>query len=104
MKFNMTAPRSNEEIERLARKRASAKLGWYIHLSVYLLVNSGLVLINWLGMSHRPWSVYPALGWGLGVVLHGVSVFVLGTGSGLRERMIQRERERLMRDDGAGRS
>ena len=42
-------------------------------------------------------SVYPLLGWGLGLVLHGVSVFLLGTGSGLRERMVQREREALQR-------
>ena len=33
--------------------------------------------------------------WGLGLVLHGVSVFLLGSGSGLRERMVQREREAL---------
>ncbi|HPW00771.1 MAG TPA: 2TM domain-containing protein, partial [Oscillospiraceae bacterium] len=45
----------------------------------------------------RPWSVFPLLGWGLGVALHGVSVFVLGSGSGLRERMVQKERERLRR-------
>jgi hypothetical protein len=39
--------------------------------------------------------VFPALGWGLGLAVHGLLVFVLGTGSGLRERMVQRERERL---------
>ena len=28
-----------DAIERLARKRAGAKLGWYMHAGVYLLVN-----------------------------------------------------------------
>jgi len=31
-----------------------------------------------------------------------VSVFVLGNGSGLRERMVQKERERLQREFGDG--
>jgi hypothetical protein len=39
----------------------------------------------------------PAAGLGPGLVLHGMSVFLLGTGSGLRERMVQKERERLQR-------
>ena len=35
----MAAPLSPEEIERLARKRAGAKLFWYVHAAVYVLVN-----------------------------------------------------------------
>jgi hypothetical protein len=31
-------------------------------------------------------------------VLHGVSVFLLSSGDGLRERMVQREREALQRE------
>jgi hypothetical protein len=89
-----------EEIDRLARRRAGAKLGWYIHAVVYTVVNLFL-----FGMSHyaygtRPWSVFPVLGWGLGLVLHGVSVFVLGRGSGVREYLVRRERERLEREHG----
>ena len=43
------------------------------------------------------WSIGPVLGWGFGLAMHGISVFVLGKGSGVRERMVQRERERLLR-------
>jgi hypothetical protein len=32
----------DDRIERLARKRAGAKLGWYIHALVYLCVNAAL--------------------------------------------------------------
>ena len=86
-----------EEIDRLARKRAGAKLGWYIHAGVYLAVNLVLFLLasEMATQGRRPWNIYPALGWGLGLALHGVSVFVLGSGSGLRERMVQREKEAL---------
>lgn len=87
-----------EELERIARKRASAKLGWYVHATLYLLVNLALFTASTLGLGHRQWSLAPALGWGLGLVLHGLAVFVLGTGSRVREGLVQRERERLQRE------
>ena len=93
----MTTPLSPEEIDALARKRAGAKLGWYVHATVYVLVNLFLFAMSRYAFGTRPWSVYPLLGWGLGLVLHGVSVFMLGTNGGLRERMVQKERERLQR-------
>jgi hypothetical protein len=88
---------SPEEIEHLARRRAGAKMGWYLHATVYVLVNLLLLALSRHGFGHRPWSVFPVLGWGVGLALHGVSVFVLGKGSSLRERMVERERERLRR-------
>lgn len=96
----MNAPLSIEDIDRLARRRAGAKLGWYLHAMVYLLVNLFIFAISTYAFGHRPWSVFPLMGWGLGLLLHGISVFVLGTGSGLRERMVQTERDRLMRNQG----
>jgi hypothetical protein len=93
---------SPEEIDRLANKRAGAKLGWYIHASVYVLVNLFLFAVSQYGFGQRPWSVYPVLGWGLGVALHGVSVFIMGGGSGFRERLVEQERERLRRQQGGG--
>jgi hypothetical protein len=90
-------PLSPEEIDRLARKRAGAKLGWYLHLAVYVLVNLGLFAASRYAWGHRPWSIFPLIGWGVGVTLHGISVFVLGKGSAWRERMVDRERERLRR-------
>ena len=86
-----------EQLERLAQRRATAKLGWYGHAAVYVVVNVFIFAISSHGMGTRPWSVYPLLGWGLGLTLHGISVFVLGSGGQLRERMVQKERERLQR-------
>jgi hypothetical protein len=97
--MNRTMPQlANPDLERLARKRAGAKMGWYIHAVVYVLANSVFFALSQYAFGHRPWSVFPLLGWGLGLALHGVSVFLLGTGSGWRERMVQRERERLQRE------
>ena len=88
---------TDDPIESQARSRAGAKLGWYFHAVVYLVVNLGLWLTSSLGWGSRPWSPAPLLGWGLGLALHGAAVFWLGSGSALRERMVQRERERLQR-------
>ena len=86
-----------EEIEHLARRRAGAKMGWYIHACVYVVVNVVMFALSHYGFGPRRWSVFPMLGWGLGLVLHGISVFVLGKGSSFRERLVERERERLQR-------
>jgi len=94
----MPAPLNPDEIDRLARKRAGAKLGWYFHAAIYVLVNLGLWLVSNQGFGTRGWSVYPLLGWGLGLLLHGASVWLIGAGSGLRERLVAKERERLERD------
>jgi len=91
-------PRSPEEIERLARKRAGAKLGWYTHAAIYVVANLLLFALSDYGLGARAWSVKPLLGWGVGLALHGISVFVLGAGSDLRERMVRKERERLQRE------
>ncbi len=96
----MHAPYSPEDIERLARKRAGAKLGWYIHATVFVLVNLMMFSMSEYAWGTRSWSIKPLLGWGLGLALHGVSVFMLGAGGGLRERMVARERERLQRELG----
>ncbi len=84
---------TQDPIERLARKRAGAKLGWYMHAGVYLLVN--LLLITLSAASGRHWALYPALGWGIGLVVHGVVVFLVTGGGGLHDRMVQSERDRI---------
>lgn len=93
-------PLSPEDIDRLARKRAGAKLGWYAHATVYVLVNLFLFAISTYAFGTRRWSLAPLLGWGLGLVLHGISVFMLASGSTLRERLVQKEREKLRRERG----
>lgn len=93
----MQLPSTDDELERLARKRAGAKMGWYGHALVYLCVNLLLFLMSNQAFGQRNWSVKPLLGWGLGLALHWASVWLVGSGSGLRERMVQKERERLQR-------
>ncbi len=84
---------TQDPVERLAHRRARAKMGWYIHATVYLAVNSMLAVIS--ALSGHTWAVFPALGWGLGLAIHGAVVFFTTGGGGLYQRLLQRERERM---------
>ena len=81
------------DFERMAHKRASRKMGWYIHAFVFTAVNLGLAALASISGHH--WVVFPTLGWGLALAIHGLVVFVFLPGNGLRERMVQRERDQL---------
>ncbi len=90
-----TATRLDDDtLERLARRRAGAKLGWYVHALVYLSVN--LLLAALSAMSGGHWAVFPVLGWGIGLAVHGLVTFVVTGGAGLHERLVQQERRRLV--------
>ncbi|ROZ71496.1 2TM domain-containing protein [Ramlibacter sp. WS9] len=82
-----------QDLERLARKRAGAKMGWYIHATVFIAVNVMLFMLS--AMSGRNWAVFPFFGWGLGLAIHGLAVFFATGGAGLHESLVQRERNRL---------
>ncbi len=85
---------SIDAIDNLARKRAAAKLGWLIHASVYTIVNSFLILV---ALYHgKAWAVFPLLGWGLGLAIHGAAVWFASVGSALHEWLLEHERSRLL--------
>jgi len=86
---------SPEDLDRIARKRASAKLGFYIHAAVFLAVNLALFAINGALTPSYRWHVWPLGGWGIGLAFHALGTFLRGPGSGLYERMVQAERRRL---------
>ncbi|RZI40644.1 2TM domain-containing protein [Herbaspirillum sp. HC18] len=74
-----------------AKRHVDRKIGFYIHLTVYVVVNAGLILFNVLMVPDRLWSVWPLLGWGIGLLFHGLSVFLFARGAAWKERMIENE-------------
>ena len=49
--------------------------GFYGHLTQYVIVISGLAIFNFIKSPNYLWVVWPALGWGLGILFHGMRVF-----------------------------
>jgi hypothetical protein len=90
----MNTTSTDDDITRRAKKRVDQKMGFYVHLLVYVLVNSGLFfLAQFRGDGH--WNLFPLAGWGLGLAIHGIVTFLSLNGEGVRERMLADEVERL---------
>ncbi|MGO8806608.1 MAG: 2TM domain-containing protein [Candidatus Bathyarchaeia archaeon] len=96
---------SDEELKSRALHRARAKLGFYIHLTVYVCVNL-LLFFVWLFTrgdtsvpnASFPWFIFPLVGWGIGLIAHCLSVF--GNAAGYLDRMTEREYRKLKSEQG----
>ena len=77
-----------------ARKRVRQLRGFYVHLTVYVLVNVLLLVINLASSPGVLWFYWPLLGWGIGIVAHAASVF--GTGRFLGKEWEERKIRELM--------
>ncbi|MBX3622702.1 MAG: 2TM domain-containing protein [Rhizobacter sp.] len=85
-----------DSIEARAQRRVRRKMGFYMHALVFVLVNAAIfVYAQMAGHDYRPRLL---LGWGLGLLIHGIVTFVSLQGEGLRERMLRQEIERMRRD------
>jgi len=73
----------DKELRRLAKLRVDFK----IHAAVYIVIILFLAGINYMTTDY-PWFLWPALGWGIAVLLHGLSAYVWDTN--LEEREYQK--------------
>lgn len=88
----------NERYER-AKKRVENLKSFYIHLTVFVLVNILFVFINVMNYDGHWWFIYPLLGWGVGLIAHALSVFSVGIfGPNWEERKIKEYMEKDRRD------
>ncbi|MBN1836959.1 MAG: 2TM domain-containing protein [Spirochaetales bacterium] len=77
-----------------AKRIAARKLDFLRHFFIYAAVMAVLAIINNTTWRGYQWWLWPALGWGIGVVAHFLSAYVY-QGGALEKRMIQRELERM---------
>ena len=89
----------NQDAYKRAKKKVQARLGFFIHLSVYLGVNILLIIINLLTSPEYIWFKWPLIGWGIGVFFHAMSIFVFSGKSALTERMTEKEMEKEAQRD-----
>lgn len=72
----MDAPRSDlRPDEALALAHVRKVKSFYVHLTQYLIVIPILAVVNLTSYPYYLWFVWPALGWGLGLLAHGATVF-----------------------------
>ena len=57
------------------RKRVEDIKGFYSNLGAYVVVIIGLAILNLVTYPKFLWFIFPLVGWGLGVVVHGLTVF-----------------------------
>lgn len=87
---------SSSEEYQLAKKRVAAKKGFYGHFGIYLMVIGMLIIINLLNYDGEAWFQYPAMGWGISVAIHYLTVFGLpGLGEDWEEKAIQKEIQKI---------
>lgn len=97
----MVASLTDDQITKMAKARVSFK----VHLMVYLAVNVFLAAVWYLtdGMENVSieaggemdyWPIWTHLGWGLGLAIHGFTVY------GPANNMLAREEEKIRQEMG----
>ena len=81
-----------------AKKRVEEIKGFYLHLVSYLFVNAALVIINLLTSPRYLWFIWALAGWGIGLLLHALSVFGGFWGKAWEERKIKEIMEKYNRN------
>jgi transcriptional regulator with XRE-family HTH domain len=61
--------------EALALAHVRKVKGFYTHLAQYLVFMAVFAALNFFMSPSYPWVLWPALGWGSGVLIHGLRVF-----------------------------
>ncbi len=84
---------SDFELRQQAMRRAQDKISFYIHAMGYVLVNAGIVTVDLLTSPGILWFYWPLLGWGIGLLIHGIGTF--GQDSGIARSMEEREFQKL---------
>jgi transcriptional regulator with XRE-family HTH domain len=80
--------------EALAFARVRRLKGFYVHLTTYAVIIPALAILNLVTSPAFWWVIFPAGGWGIGVVAHGLQVF--GTAPFLDGEWERREVEKLL--------
>ena len=81
------------ELHKVARRRVQMKRGFFVHLLIYVAVNSMLVIIWSMTGKGYPWFIWPLAGWGIGVFANAIAVAMELFAP--EEQAIQREMRRM---------
>jgi hypothetical protein len=71
---------TEEEKYNIAKKRVNEIRGYFVSLAIYIIVNMALFLIWFFNGRGFPWFFWPLGGWGIGIIIQTLNVFVFGKG------------------------
>jgi hypothetical protein len=71
--------KNNVEVKKEEMSNSQQRKGFKSHLFTFLAINGFLVLLNLVVSPGYFWAIYPILGWGLGLLLHGIKVYISNT-------------------------
>ena len=77
-----------------AYQQAKKRVQFKIHLAVYVGVNVLLLIINLSTPGDYLWVKWPILGWGIGLLVHGLNAYVFPDKTTIRDEMIRKEMEK----------
>jgi len=81
----------NQEVYLNAKKKVETRMSFYTHLVVYLVIISMLTILNLTVAGDYLWAMWPMIGWGSGLIVHGLFTFVFDSNSSLKDRLIEKE-------------
>ena len=83
----------DKDLYEKARKRVQMKRGFAVHLVMYVVVNTALVVIWMLTGKGYPWPLWPIAGWGVGIIANAIALIMELLAP--EDRAIEREMRRL---------
>jgi hypothetical protein len=69
-----TVPEDQDAYRRV-RRRVREIRGFYVHVAVFVTVNFLLHLINFVATPKVYWAFWPLVGWGIGLLAHGLAAY-----------------------------
>lgn len=66
---------NKEERYYQAKKQVKEIKGFYGNFIAYIIFNVFFLVLNLMTTPHELWFFWPLLGWGIGVLFHGMKVF-----------------------------
>ena len=93
----MQDPHIRDDSYRRAKKRAADLAGYWSHLSAFVIIIGVLVLVNLITWGGYFWAIWPAMGWGIGLLFHTLNTFGPKMDTDWQER---KAREFVAREEG----
>lgn len=83
------------ELRAKAEKRVKQRIELLQHMGTYAIINGFLVVVWALTGAGYPWFLWVMAGWGVGLAFHIFGYLAGYRGEATRDRMIDKEVERL---------